>query len=67
VAAAGRDGGNLILRLRMQPRAPCRTGLSDLFGIARDGIGIVGGETGRDQRLRVRQPLKTPAVLGQSL
>jgi uncharacterized protein (TIGR00251 family) len=89
-----RQDGDLLLRLRVQPRAsrdeliwqderlrlritaPPVDGkanayicnyLAKLFGVARSQVELLSGETGRDKRVRIRQPQKIPPCLQQNL
>lgn len=94
MAAIERNGDDLILRLRVQPRAsrdelvlqgeqlrlritaPPVDGkanthlcsyLASLFGVAKSRVEILSGESGRDKRVRIRQPAKIPPALAQGL
>lgn len=89
-----RQDGDLLLRLRVQPRAsrdeliwqderlrlritaPPVDGkanayicnyLAKLFGVARSQVELLSGETGRDKRVRIRQPQKIPPCLQGNL
>jgi uncharacterized protein (TIGR00251 family) len=94
VSAIERQDGDLLLRLRIQPRAsrdeliwqddrlrlritaPPVDGkanaylcayLAKQFGVARSQVELISGETGRDKRVRIRQPQKIPPGLPQNL
>jgi len=84
------DGNDLILEVRVQPRAsrdeivgphgeqlkvritaPPVDGkanahlaryLAKAFGVAPSAVALIGGETGRDKRLRIQAPCELPAV-----
>ena len=89
-----RQDGDLLMRLRVQPRASrdeliwqderlrlritaspvdgkanayiCNY-LAKLFGVARSQVELLSGETGRDKRVRIRQPQKIPPCLQGNL
>ena len=37
--------------------------LAKLFGVAKSNIELLSGDTGRDKRLRIKQPKKLPAII----
>lgn len=88
-----REGTDLILQLRIQPRAsrdeivgphgdalkvritaPPVDGkanahllawLADIFGVPRQQVMLVSGQSGRDKRVRISSPHRVPPELGE--